>query len=97
MKVPFGLAQAPDYFHNLVNKVLNGLHFSPAYLDDMIIFHETEEKHLKHMQIILTRLKQANLKLNKSKCAFFKKELHYLGCILTTNWIKSQTEKQTNL
>ena len=93
MKVPFSLAQAPAYFQNLMNRVLNGLHFTLAYLDDVIIFSETEEQHLKHIQIVLTRLKQANLKLKKSKCAFFKKELHYLGHILTTDGIKPQTEK----
>ena len=81
MKVPFGLAQAPAYFQNLMNRVLNGLHFTLASLDDVIIFSETEEQHLKHIQIVLTRLRQANLKLKKSKCAFFKKELHYLGHI----------------
>ena len=47
----------------------------------------------KHILIVLTRLKHANLKLKKSKCAFFKKELHYRGHILTTNGIKPQTEK----
>ena len=79
LKVPFGLAQAPAYFQNLMNKVLNGLHFTLAYLDDIIIFSETAEQHLKHIQIVLTRLKQAKLRLKKSKCLFFKQELHYLG------------------
>ena len=41
----------------------------------------------------MTRLKQVNLKLKKSKCAFFKKELHYLGHLFTTDGIKPQTEK----
>ena len=59
LKVPFGLAQAPTYFQNLMNKVLNGLHFTLAYLDDVIIFSEVAEQHLKHIQIVLTRLKQA--------------------------------------
>ena len=93
LKVPFGLAQAPAYFQELMNKVLNGLGFTLAYLDDIIIFSETAEQHLKHIQIVLTRLKQANLKLKKSKCLFFKKELHYLGHLLTRNGIKPQTEK----
>ena len=93
LKVPFGLAQSPAYFQNLMNKVLNGLYFTLAYLDDVIIFSETAEQHLKHIQIVLTRLKQANLKLKKSKCTFFKKELHYLGHLLTTDGIKPQTEK----
>ena len=89
---PFGLAQAPAYFQNVMNKVLNSLNFTLAYLDDVIIFSENAEQHLKHIQIVLTKLRQANLKLKKSKCAFFKKELHYLGHLLT-NGIKPQTEK----
>ena len=48
LKVPFGLAQAPAYFQNLMNKVLHGLNFAFSYLDDIIIFSETPEEHLKH-------------------------------------------------
>ena len=59
LKVPLGLAQAPGYFQNLMNKALNGLHFTLAYLDDVIIFSESSEQHLKHIQIVLTRLKQS--------------------------------------
>ena len=91
LEVPFGLAQAPAYFQNFMNKVLNGLDFTLPYLDDVIIFRETVEQHLKHIQIVLTRLKHANLKLKKSKLLFFKKELHYLGHILTTDCIKQSS------
>ena len=61
LKVPFGLAQAPTYFQNLMNKVLNGLNFTLAYLDDVIIFSGSAKQHLKHIQITSTRLKQAKL------------------------------------
>ena len=93
LKVPFGLAQAPAYFQNLMNKVLTGLNFAISYLDDIIIFSETPEQHLKHIQIVLKRLKEANLKMKKSKCDFFKKELHYLGHLLTRDGIKPQPAK----
>ena len=93
LKVPFGLAQAPTYFQNLMYKVLNGLNFTLAYLDDVIIFSKTAGQHLNHNQIVLTRCKQAKLKLKKSTFLFFKKELHYLRHLLTTNGIKPQTEK----
>ena len=73
LKVPFGLAQAPSYFQNLMNKVLNCLNFTFAYLDDVIIFSETAGQNFKHIQILLSRLKQANPKLKKRKCAFFQK------------------------
>ena len=93
LKVPFGLAQAPDYFQNLMNKVLNGLSFAIAYLDDIIIFSETPEQHLAHIRVVLKRLQTANLRMKRSKCSFFKKELHYLGHLLTTEGIKPQLEK----
>ena len=93
LRVPFGLAQAPAYFQKLMNQVLKGLDFTLAYLDDIIIFSETEEQHLHHIEIVLARLKEANLKLKRSKCEFFKQELHYLGHILTTEGIRPQAEK----
>ena len=93
LKVPFGLAQASTYFLNLMKKVLNWLHFTLAYLDDVIILSESAEQHLKHIQIVLTRLKQAKLCLKMSKCLFFKQELHYLGHLLTMEGIKPQSEK----
>ena len=76
-----------------MNKVLNELNFVFAYLDDIIIFSTTAEEHMKHIQIVIDRLKAAQLKLKKSKCAFFKKELYYLGHLLTTEGIKPQFEK----
>ena len=93
LKLPFGLAQASSYFQKLMNKVLNGLNFAFAYLDDIIIFSTTVEEHMKHIQIVIDILKAAQLKLKKSKCAFFKKELYYLGHLLTTEGIKLQFEK----
>ena len=76
-----------------MNKVLNGLNFTLAYLDDVIIFSETAEKHLKYIQIVLTRPKQANLKLEKSKCAYLddviifsetaEQHLKYIQIVLT--------------
>ena len=62
-----------------MNKVLKGLNFAFAYLDDIIIFSNTAEEHLNHIQIVIDRLKAAQLKLKKSKCSFFKRELYYLG------------------
>ena len=53
-----------------MNKVLNGLSFTLAYLDDVIIFSETAEQHLKHIQIVLTRLNKPILSLRKASVPF---------------------------
>ena len=44
-KVPFGLAQAPAYFQELVCKVIGNVPYAMGYLDDSIIFSKSEEEH----------------------------------------------------
>ena len=41
IKVPFGLAQAPAYFQELMTGILKDFNFAIAYLDDIIIFSKT--------------------------------------------------------
>ena len=92
-KVPFGLAQAPAYFQQLVYYILSGFTFAFAYLDDILIFSKDEKEHLKHLRKVFERLREADLKLKKIKCDFFKKELSYLGHILTPDGISPQPDK----
>ena len=57
--VPFGLAQAPAYFQQLISIVLQDCSdFAMAYLDDTIIFSQNEEDHLKHIEFILKNSKR---------------------------------------
>ena len=94
--VPFGLAQAPVYFQALINKVLRGLHkFAVTYLDDIIIFSKNEEEHLEHLRIIFQRLKEASLKLKRSRsnCDFMKTQIQYLGHLISSEGIQPLPEK----
>ena len=58
------------YFQRLVHQVLEGLTFAFGYLDDILVFSENMEEHLKHVEIWFQRLRQANLKLTVRKCNF---------------------------
>lgn len=49
------------------------------YVDDVLIFCETPDEHLKHLKIVLNKLDMAGLKLNLEKCEFFKNETTFLG------------------
>ena len=92
--VPFGLAQAPAYFQQLISMVLQDCsEFMMAYLDDIIIFTRNEREHLKHIQIIFQKLIDAGLKLKESKCDFFKKEIHYLRHLISSEGIHPLLEK----
>ena len=62
--MPFGLVNAPSIFQELMNRVLNGLgDFSTAYLDIILIYSETLEEHLSHMQEVFNRLREHGLRL----------------------------------
>ena len=45
VKVPFGLAQAPAYFQELMTGILKDFNFMIAYLDDIIIFSKTPQEY----------------------------------------------------
>ena len=93
LMVPFGLAQAPAYFQLLMKKVLNGLKFAMTYLDDVIIFSENESQHLEHLETVFSCLREAGLKMKWSKCDFFKREIHYLGHLISPEGISPLPNK----
>ena len=87
VKVPFGLAQAPAYFQELMRGILKDFNFAIAYLDDSIIFNTTAEEHLSHIKQVFKKLRTGKLSMKFSKCHFFTKEIQYLGNILSTKYI----------
>ena len=88
VKVPFGLAQAPAYFQELMTGVLKDLPFAMAYLDDIIIYSSIPEEHLEHIRTVFEKLSDAKLSMKLSKFHFFAKEIQYLGHILGSEGIK---------
>ena len=93
LQVPFGLAQAPAFFQHLMNKVLDNCSFAMMYLDDIIIFSNSEEEHLSHIEEIFRRLEAADLKMKRSKCDFFKKHIHYLGHLISADGVRPLKDK----
>ena len=93
IKVPFGLAQVPAYFQELMTGILKDFPFAIAYLDDIIIFSKTPQEHLSHIHMVFEKLRMANLSMKKSKCNFFSKEIQYLGHILSTTGIQPLPSK----
>ena len=79
--VPFGLATAVSTFQYLISTVLTGLsNFAFMYLDDLLVFSETYDDHIHHLNEVFEHFeKKAGLKIKLSKCQCFKTQLHYLG------------------
>lgn len=93
--MPFGLSNAPAIFQRLMHKVLMGLNsqfgreFVSVYIDDILIFSRSLDEHLHHIDLVLTRIVEAGLKLKPSKCYL----IEYLGHVITTKGLKVNPAK----
>ena len=87
VQVPFGLAQAPAHFQELMTGILKDFPFTIDYLDNIIIFSKTPQEHLSHICMVFKKLKSVNLSMKKRKCSLFSKEIQYLGHILSATGI----------
>ena len=54
--LPFTLKNAFAEFQRVMDQVLSGLPFSRCYIDDVIIFSKTPQKHVRHLQAVCERL-----------------------------------------
>ncbi|UYV63691.1 hypothetical protein LAZ67_2005321, partial [Cordylochernes scorpioides] len=92
-RLPYGFKNSPQIYHRAINQVMQKykLNFVTHYFDDFIIFSDTLEDHLQHLQQFLTVCQHENIKLNYNKCLFFKTNIYFLGYTVTAGTYAPQT------
>ncbi|KAJ1591554.1 hypothetical protein NDA12_000925 [Ustilago hordei] len=93
--MPFGLANAPAHFQSFINDIFRDIIgiYVVVYLDDFLIFSDTEEACVKHVTEVLTRLRSNRLFAKLSKCEFHTKTVEFLGYIIKPTGIEMDPEK----
>ncbi|UYV63284.1 hypothetical protein LAZ67_2003650 [Cordylochernes scorpioides] len=93
--MPFGLCNALATFERMIDNLLKGLKWTIClcYLDDIIVFSDGFEEHLRRLQLVLNCLKKAGLCLNSNKCKFGAKTITVLGHEVSENGIRPDQEK----
>ena len=94
-RMPFGLAAAPASFQQMIETVIGSLNLTECllYLDDIIVFSRTFSEHVQRLSNVFKKLQEAGLKLNPSKCSFFKTRVKYLGHIISDQGIETCPDK----
>ena len=91
----FGLTNAPAAFMDLMNRIFKKHldKFVIVFIDDILIYSPTVEKHAEHLRITLEILKKEKLYAKFSKCEFWLKEVQFLGHVVSNEGIKVDPAK----
>jgi hypothetical protein len=92
--LPFGLANAPAQFQTMMSDLFKDRkNFVLVYLDDIVVFSENPDDHWDQVKQVLQVLRENKLFCKLSKCHFKKKELAYLGYVLSDQGISMDPRK----
>ncbi len=93
--LPQGVTNGPPTFQRIVNRILGDSRwkYSLAYLDDVVIYSRSFNEHLTHLDTILTRLDEANFKLNIDKCKIARQSIRFLGHQIEHGNLKPDPDK----
>ncbi len=93
--MPFGLCNAPATFERLMEQVLQGIlrESCLVYLDDILVHGKDFESALSALDLVMTRIAQAGLKLHPEKCQLMQKAVTFLGHYVSAAGVATDDQK----
>ena len=78
-----------------MEQVLAGLPLNTAliYLDDVLVAGRSFAEHIANLRVVLQRFRRASLKLSPKKCSLLRKQVRYLGHVVSESGIATDPEK----
>ena len=93
--MPFGLTNTPATFMNLMHRVFQPYldQFVVVFVDDILIYSQSEWEHEYHLKIVLQLLREHQLYAKFSKCKFWLTEVRFLGHVVSASGVSVDLEK----
>ncbi len=94
-QMPQGVTNAPSTFQRLMERCMSDIHLKEfvVFLDDLNVFSDTLEEHKRRLLRVLHQLREYGLKLSPEKCKLFQTSVKYLGHIVSSSGVETDTEK----
>ena len=101
LRAPMGYKGSPSAYSSAMDRLMRtlpvdektGQPFVSVYIDDLCIFSLTFEDHLKHIEMVLTAMQTAGLKIKPSKCHFAFTSLSFLGFRIDRHGVRIDPDK----
>ena len=93
--MPFELTNAPVAFMDLMHRVFHPYldQFFVVFMDYILIYSQSKEKHEDHLRVILQLLRDHQLYAKFNKCEFWLTEVRFLGHVVSALGVSVDPEK----
>ena len=93
--MPFGLTNAPATFMNLMHRVFQPYldQFVVVFVDNILIYSQSEEEHEDHLRIVLQALRDQQLYVKFYKFMFWLTKVRFLGHVVSASGVSMDSEK----
>nr|QJC63475.1 polyprotein [Cacao swollen shoot virus] len=89
--MPFGLKNAPAVFQRKMDQCFKGTEkFIAVYIDDILVFSDNMQEHLKHVHTMLQICQKHGLVLSPTKMSLAQEEMEFLGTVISHGKMKLQ-------
>lgn len=96
-RLMFGISCAPEIFQRVMERILSSCEGCIVYIDDILIFGETNTEHDIRVKNVLKCLQEAGVELNEEKNEYAKSEVTFLGHVISKHGVKPTEDKITDI
>lgn len=82
LRLPQGLCSAPEIFQAEMSRILKGAEGVVIHMDDILVYGQDKPQHDMRLKVVLSKILEAGLTLNESKCRFGVERVCFLGYVI---------------
>jgi len=92
-RLPMGLSSSGEFYQRRMSTLLAGIPGTTVYLDDVLVVGRSVQEHDERLSLVLERLYQGGIRLNKAKCRIRAPEVKFLGHLISARGIAPDPAK----
>ncbi|XP_018369319.1 PREDICTED: uncharacterized protein LOC108765221, partial [Trachymyrmex cornetzi] len=82
-RLPMGVSSSGEHFQKQMSAILEGIEGACNLMDDTLVYGATEAEQDRRLEIVLKRLQDNGVTLNKAKCIFRTSSVKFLGHVIS--------------